>query len=197
MAPESTALQFAEKLRERRQQVKMDQATLAGAVGVPVEIIESWETGGGTELTLLELGHLADVLDTSIGELAPAAGDDLDHGVRIQEPGQQLVINGVRDGMDYYTYHCLVRSRTVPSMVPLVVDVLVDDPDKARLNGGHAGHEFLYVLEGEIDIKWGEPGDIRTAVLQTGTSLYIQPYVSHSFTAKQGTGSAKLLAINF
>jgi uncharacterized RmlC-like cupin family protein/DNA-binding XRE family transcriptional regulator len=197
MTQVSTALQFAEKLRERRQQVKMDRATLAGAVGVPVEIVESWETGGATHLTLLELGHLADVLDTSIGELAPSAADDLDHGVRIQQPDQQSVINGERDGMDYYTYHCLVRSRTVPSMVPLVVDVLVDDPDKARLNGGHSGHEFLYVLEGELDVKWGEPGDIRTAVLRTGTSLYIQPYVPHSFTAKKGTGRAKLLAVNF
>jgi transcriptional regulator with XRE-family HTH domain len=197
MAQVSTALQFAEKLRERRQQVKMDQATLAGAAGVPVETIESWEAGGATNLTLLELGQLADVLDTSIGELAPTAADDLDNGVRIQQPADQSVIQGVRDGMDYYTYHCLVRSRTVPSMVPLVVDVLVDDPDKARLNGGHAGHEFLYVLDGELDIKWGEPGDIRTAVLRTGASLYIKPYVSHSFTASKGTGSARLLAVNF
>jgi transcriptional regulator with XRE-family HTH domain len=197
MAQAATATEFAAKLRERRQQVKMDQPTLAGRLGVPAETVADWESGGGTGLTLFELGRLADVLDTSVSELAPSAADDLDHGVLIQQPADQQVIEGVRDGMDYYTYHCLVRSRTVPSMVPLVVDVLVDDPDSARLNGGHAGHEFLYVLAGEVDIKWGEPGDIRTAVLPTGASLYIKPYTSHSFTARKGTGSARLLAVNF
>jgi (S)-2-hydroxypropylphosphonic acid epoxidase len=189
--------QFADKLRERREQIKMNQSGLAELLGVPVERLDAWEAGNTADLTLGEIGRIASVLGTSVGALTPETDSDLDDGVLITPPDQQPIISGVREGVDYYVYRCLTRTRTVPSLVPLVVDVLVDDPEQAKSNHGHTGHEFIYVLEGEIHLKWGPLGRQREAVLETGASLYLQPYVPHSFTAAKGTGGAKLLAVNF
>ncbi|MFJ9556021.1 helix-turn-helix domain-containing protein [Nocardiopsis sp. NPDC101807] len=188
---------FGARLRERREQVKMDRPALAGLLGETPDTVASWEAGEGGELTLDQLARIADALGTSVGALTPQAEYDLDDGVAIQRPEDRPILKGVRDDVDYYVYNCLVRTKRAPSMVPLVVDVLTDDPDDAKFNSGHAGNEFLLVLEGEIHMKWGDPANPREALLPTGASLFVEEHVPHAFTAAKGTGTAKLVAVNF
>jgi len=198
MAGNSAVMEFGDKLRERREQVKMDQAALAGRLRISTDELNEWEQGKNVdELPFGRILELAEALDTTVDQLAPAAPDDRKNGVLVQLPEQRAVLKGVRDGLDYYVYNCLVRTRAVPSLVPLVVDVLVDDPAQAKFNDGHAGNEFIYVLSGTIHMKWGDPDAPDEAILPEGASLYIEPYVRHSFTAADGTGPARLLAVNF
>jgi (S)-2-hydroxypropylphosphonic acid epoxidase len=198
MGTEDTASTgFGVLLKERREQVKMDHAALAGLLGEDPDTIASWESGDGGDLTLAQLARISDVLGTSIGALTPSADNDLNNGVIIQLPEDRPILKGIRDNVDYYVYNCLVRTKQAPSMVPLVVDVLTDQPEQAKFNSGHAGNEFLFVLEGEIHMKWGDPENPQEALLPTGASLFVEEYVPHSFTAATGTGSAKLLAVNF
>ncbi|MUL43182.1 helix-turn-helix transcriptional regulator [Streptomonospora sp. PA3] len=190
--------EFALNLKERREQVKMDRSALADLLEISTDRLADWENGRGLEnLTLQEMSRLAETLGTSIGALAPEAENDLENGALYQLPDQRSVLKGVRGGTDYYVYHCLVRTRTAPSMVPLVVDVLVDDPKEAKFNDGHAGSEFIFVLEGEVHMMWGDPENPNETVLPTGSSLYLEPYVRHAFTATEGSGGARLLAVNF
>src|SRR5699024_7893566 len=111
---------FGARLKERREQVKMDHAALAGLLGETPSTIASWEEGDGGELTLAQLSKIADALGTSIGALTPPAEYDLDGGVAIQFPEDRPILKGVRDDVDYYVYSCLVRTKHAPSMVPLV-----------------------------------------------------------------------------
>lgn len=198
MKAETTAQAgFGALLKERREQVKMDHAALAGILGESPETIAAWEAGDGANLTLSQLGAIASALGTSIGALMPAPENDLNGGVIIQLPGERPILKGVRGGVDYYVYNCLVRTKQAPSMVPLVVDVLTDEPDQAKFNAGHAGNEFLFVLDGEIHMKWGDPENPQEAHLPTGASLFVEEHVPHAFTAAKGTGTARLLAVNF
>src|SRR3954447_4965414 len=91
--------QFAEKLRERREQVKLNQQGLAELLEVSPDTLAEWEAGNTADLTLGEIGRIASVLGTSIGELAPAVDDDLDDGVLITQPEDQQIIEGVREGV--------------------------------------------------------------------------------------------------
>ncbi|MFE7269465.1 helix-turn-helix domain-containing protein [Streptomyces sp. NPDC057623] len=197
MSNTMTASGFGARLKERREQVKMDHAALAKLLGETPDTVAAWENGDGGELTLTQLAKIADVLGTSIGALTPPAESDLNNGVVIQLPEDRPILKGVRDNVDYYVYNCLVRTKRAPSLVPLVVDVLTDDPDEAKFNSGHAGNEFLFVLEGEIHMKWGDAENPQEAVLPTGASLFVEEHVPHAFTAAKGTGSAKLIAVNF
>ncbi|MGW4116565.1 cupin domain-containing protein [Actinosynnema sp. NPDC004786] len=185
------------RIRQRRALVKMDQAALATKLDVPVSVVQGWESGTGAEpLDLTGLAGVAAALSTSIADLVPAPEDDLTDGVRFQLPDEDSSIVGSRGGMDYYVYRCLVRSPSVPMLIPLVVDVLVDDRERAEFNGGHAGHEFIYVMEGSVHMQWGDKAEPKAADLPTGASIYISPYVSHTFTALGGR-NARLLAVNF
>ncbi|MFI1015816.1 helix-turn-helix domain-containing protein [Streptomyces sp. NPDC020965] len=197
MSSTMTADGFGARLKQRREQVKMDHAALATLLGETPEAVAAWEVGEGGELTLAQLAKIADVLGTSIGALTPPAENDLNDGVVIQLPADRAILEGVRDDVDYYVYHCLVRTKRVPSLVPLVVDVLTDNPDEAKFNAGHAGSEFLFVLEGEIHMKWGDPKDPQETVLPTGASMFVEEHVPHAFTAARGTSTAKLIAVNF
>ncbi|MET8327061.1 helix-turn-helix domain-containing protein [Streptomyces sp. NPDC005181] len=197
MSSTVTASGFGARLRERREQVKMDHEALASLLGETPDTIAAWEGGDNGDLTLTQLSEIADALGTPVGNLTPPAENDLDNGVVIQLPEDRPILKGVRGGTDYYIYNCLVRTKKAPSMVPLVVDVLTDNPDEAKFNGGHGGSEFLLVVEGEIHMKWGDPENPREAVLPKGTSLFVEENVPHAFTAARGTGSAKLVAVNF
>ncbi|MCC8250106.1 cupin domain-containing protein [Saccharothrix luteola] len=175
----------------------MDQAALATKLDVPVSVVRGWESGSPEEpLDLTGLAGVAAALSTSIADLVPAPEDDLTDGVRLQLPEEDSSVVGRRGGMDYYVYRSLVRSPSVPMLVPLVVDVLVDDPERAEFNGGHAAHEFIYVMEGSVHMQWGDETAPKTADLPTGASIYISPHVSHTFTALGGR-NARLLSVNF
>ena len=190
--------QFGERLADRMSLVKLSPETLGRMIDVPAETVQGWiDSGPDDSLNVAKLDRLARALGTTIAALVPDPDDDLDLGVTFQRPGDNESRQTVRGGVDYYGFQCLARTRTMPAFIPLVVDVLVDDPKDVQLNHGHASHEFIYVMEGEIEARWGDPANPRLEVLPTGSSLYIKPDVPHSWTATPGSGRAKLLAVNF
>lgn len=194
----TTEQDFGQRLTARRQYLKMDVDTLSRRTGIEPERIENWELGSfiADEISLATLDKLATALETHIAELTPCASTDLCDGVQIKEADTGDVYVGVRNGQEYYRYRELVRSRDCPNMVSLIVDVLGTDPVRAQFNAGHDGHEFIYVVDGDVQASWGDPAAPSTARLQQGSSLYISPNVPHTFTAASSSG-ARLLAVNF
>ncbi|WP_116247561.1 cupin domain-containing protein [Nocardiopsis sp. FIRDI 009] len=188
---------YGQKIKDRREHIKMDRESFAKALGLNVDDVVALEEKGGGDLTLEKLTQIAGVLGTSTSELTPGFVTDLDEGVRVQAPGDNPVIEGMRGGTEYYTYNCLVRTRTLPKLVPLMLEVNVDDPDKAAFNSGHDAHEVIYCMEGDIHLKWGDPAAPREATIPQGGSFYIAPNVPHTLTATKGSGPAKVVSVNF
>ncbi|WP_433500725.1 cupin domain-containing protein [Sphaerimonospora sp. CA-214678] len=187
---------YGQKIRARREHIKMDRHAFARALGMTVDDIAALEDDK-KDLTLGTLTSIAGLLGTSIAELTPEFISDLDEGVRYQLPGDNPVIEGMRAGTNYYTYNCLVRTRTVPKLVPLLLEVNVDDPDKAAFNAGHDAHEVIYCMEGDIHLKWGDPDNPKEVTLPQGSSFYIAPNVPHTLTTTKGSGPGKVISINF
>ncbi|PZG56666.1 2-hydroxypropylphosphonic acid epoxidase [Spongiactinospora gelatinilytica] len=188
---------YGDKIKARREHIKMDRAAFAAALGKPTQDIEALEENKGAPLTLDTLTAIAGVLGTSLAELTPEFVSDLDDGVSYQLPQDNPIIKGLRAGTNYYTYHCLVRTRTVPKLVPLLLEVNVDDPDAAAFNVGHDAHEVIYCMEGDIHFKWGDPANPREVILPQGSSFYISPGVPHTLTTTKGSGPGKVISINF
>ena len=188
---------FGNRLRTRREQLKLPQQAVADRLAVEAGVIGDLESDNTAvdELTVRQLRRLADALESPIGELLPPPENDLELGVKIQGPNDSEEILGERGGGLYYTYHCLVRTRTVPSMVPLVVDVHVAGRDGAHLNDGHPGSELIYVMSGDVHMQWGDSTERRSKDVPEGSSIYIAPFVPHAFTSSAGT--ARLIAVNF
>jgi (S)-2-hydroxypropylphosphonic acid epoxidase len=187
---------YGEKIKARREHIKMDREAFAKALGMTADQVDSLE-GGSADITLDQLTAIANTLGTSIAELTPDFVSDLDEGVCYQLPEDNPVIKGERAGTNYYTYNCLVRTRTMPKLVPLLLEVNVDDPEKAAFNAGHDAHEIIFCMEGDIHLKWGDPENPREVTLPQGSSFYIAPGVPHTLTTTKGSGPGKVISVNF
>ncbi|WP_285730556.1 cupin domain-containing protein [Nocardiopsis sp. ATB16-24] len=188
---------YGQKIKDRREHIKMDRGSFAKMLGLSVDDVVAMEEKDSGELTLEKLTQIAGILGTSTSELTPEFVTDLDEGVRVQMPSDNPVVEGMRAGTEYYTYNCLVRTRTLPKLVPLLLEVNVDDPDKAAFNSGHDAHEVIFCMEGDIHLKWGDPANPKEATIPQGGSFYIAPNVPHTLTATKGSGPAKVVSVNF
>lgn len=89
----------------------------------------------------------------------------------------------------HMTYHPLSQDKSGRHMEPFLVDVDASDGAKFELSS-HEGEEFIYVLEGQIEINYGKENYLLTA----GDSIYYDSVVSHHVHAADGS-TARILGI--
>ncbi|SHI98288.1 transcriptional regulator, XRE family with cupin sensor [Malonomonas rubra DSM 5091] len=88
--------------------------------------------------------------------------------------------------LDFYS---MAASKKDRHMEPFLIDVKPRSGDAPPLSG-HEGEEFIYVLEGAIQINYGQ----TTYELEAGQSIYYDSIVPHDVHAK-GDQTAKILAV--
>ena len=88
--------------------------------------------------------------------------------------------------LDFYSMAANKKDR---HMEPFMIDVKPRSGDAPPLSG-HEGEEFIYVLEGAIQINYGK----TTYELEAGQSIYYDSIVPHDVHAK-GDQTAKILAV--
>lgn len=74
-------------------------------------------------------------------------------------------------------------------MDPFVIDIFPSSEEEVKLST-HEGEEFIYVLEGEVEIKYGKD----TYELKQGDSIYYESIVAHHVHS-HGNEKAKILAV--
>ncbi len=126
----------------------------------------------------------------------PSGTTDLDGGVKIAEPGEGFRITGERGGAPYYTYQHLATTDAAPELMALKLTLHCNSEKGIVLNDGHDAKELIFVLRGDVRMDWVDPeGAQRTARLQQGASVYVDPGLPHSFSSIGET--AEVLAINY
>ena len=83
----------------------------------------------------------------------------------------------------------LAEGKTSRHMEPFMIDVNPATPGSHALST-HEGEEFVYVLDGEIEIEYGK--DLH--VLAAGDSIYYDSIVPHQLRA-HGDAPARILAV--
>ena len=91
-----------------------------------------------------------------------------------------------RTHMEYFS---LAGNKIGRHIEPFLIDIRPDE-DKAFTLSAHEGEEFIYVLEGEVEINYGK--DIH--LLKQGDSIFYDSIVEHHVHAKEGQ-AAKILAV--
>lgn len=129
---------------------------------------------------------------------------DEDLMVSQPEPGDQVIVRRFGDtpvrlfpagNEPRYRLRELARSRNQPYLKGFEVTVL----SEAAKTGGegdfrHGLHEYVYNYGAEaVTMTWG--GDGREAVLESGDSAYIQPFVAHGFEAAGDDGNLVMIRI--
>ena len=90
-------------------------------------------------------------------------------------------------------YFSLAAGRTSRHIDPFIITITPSGETNHVLKG-HEGEEFLYGLEGQIEIEYGKGAHGKVYVLGPGESIYYDSIVPHQVRAHEGQ-TAKFLAV--
>lgn len=94
------------------------------------------------------------------------------------------------EGLSYgYAYESLGYAKKDRKMEPFVVTLTPAEVPHVDPNQ-HSGEEFIFVLEGEVEVKLGQ----HTDVLQPGDSIYYNSNIPHQVSC-HGKDPAKIVAV--
>ena len=97
--------------------------------------------------------------------------------------------NGVSDARKHMDYHPLAKQMADRHMEPFVVDIHPNGKQEFQLSS-HEGEEFVYVLEGEVEVVYGK----ECYRLKPGDSIFYDSIVKHHVHGANDQ-AARILAV--
>ena len=97
--------------------------------------------------------------------------------------------NDATDARKHMEYHPLAKQKTGRHMEPFIIDIQPCEEKEFKLSA-HEGEEFIYVMEGEIEIEYGK----EKYTLKEGDSIFYDSIVKHHVHGAPGK-AAKILAV--
>ena len=176
------------RIRQLRERREYTLETLAKQSGCSVEMIAALEAGDLVP-SLTPLLRLARGLGVRLGTLLDDQTLDGPAIVRHGDAGTAIHFSGNDPSRKRSTldFHPLAPHKAARNMEPFLIDVHPATGEVA-LNE-HEGEEFIYVLSGRIEIRYGKD----THQLDAGDSIYYESAVPHHVQALGG--DAKILAV--
>lgn len=118
--------------------------------------------------------------------------DDAPEGVRFMTAEESSKTSRImnRAGKPYYEYRDTAMSKVGPFRPEWIKELCVvenNDPtnENVQWNNGHFMHQFTYFI-GPVNFYYkGENGEKKVAVMNTGDTMYITPFVPHTFTTRK------------
>lgn len=182
--------QLGTKIQQIRENREMSVEELAAESQCSKEVIESIESG---ELipSLTPLIKIARVLGVRLGTFlddAPQTGPVM---VKSGKSEHVIHFSGKEDHPDTSAldFYALASGKADRHMEPFMIDVHPPASKDYKLSS-HEGEEFIYVMNGEIEILYGQD----SYLLSAGDSIYYDSIVPHDLHAS-GKEDAKILAI--
>ena len=184
----SESIHVGEKIKSFREQKNISKEVLAERSGLSLEQITLIEENVNVP-SLAPLIKIARVLGVRLGtflddndELGTAIARRTDNIKSISFSNNDAE---ARKHMDYFS---LAKAKSDRHMDPFIIDIAVSDTDFSL--SSHEGEEFIYVLEGIVEINYGK----ETYLLEQGDSIYYDSIVPHHVHAA-GQVTAKILAV--
>ncbi len=97
--------------------------------------------------------------------------------------------NGATDSRKHMEYHPLAQQKAGRHMEPFVIDIHPDENKNFQLSA-HEGEEFIYVMDGEVEVEYGK----EKYLLKKNDSIFYDSIVKHHVHGVPGK-SAKILAV--
>jgi transcriptional regulator with XRE-family HTH domain len=167
-----------EKIKLQREDKKFNLSEVAQRAQLDQEHLEKIESGEVTP-SLGILIKLARVLGVRPGTFLD---DEEEKGVVVtrkenSESPDHMNASGseARENLDFTS---LARQKSNRSMDPFLIEVHPGDTKEPKFST-HEGEEFIYVLEGRVEVVYGK----EIHILKAGDSIYYDSIVDHSVNA--------------
>jgi transcriptional regulator with XRE-family HTH domain len=184
---ENKDVKVGEKIREIRESMELTLQELADKTGFSTALLSQIEN----HLISPPLGVIITIshaLGIEIGTLFNQSGTA---PYTIVRKDQREATSRVasKEGVRYgYSYESLAPHKINRKMEPFIVTL--EPVSKKGVPYSHEGEEFIYVLEGKVEIQLGEYRDI----LEPGDSIYYDSTVSHRLSPVDNK-IARILAV--
>ena len=179
------------KIKRLRETKNLSVEEIAERSGLTVEQISSIEN----DVNLPSLGPLikiARALGVRLGTFMDdndALGPIVTRAADREKDSSISFSNDATDARKHMEYHPLAQQKAGRHMEPFVIDINPEESPEFQLSA-HEGEEFIYVMQGEIEIVYGK----ETYSLKEGDSIYYDSIVKHHVHGAPGK-SAKILAV--
>ena len=177
------------KIKGIRESKNISVEEIAERTGLSVEQINSIES----DQSLPSLGPLIKVARALGVRLGTFLDDNDNLGpvvCRAEERNNSISFsNGASDARKHMEYHSLAKQKAGRSMEPFVIDIQPSEERNFKLSA-HEGEEFIYVLEGSVEIDYGK----QQYTLNAGDSIFYDSIVQHHVHGAPGQ-AAKILAV--
>ena len=178
-----------EKIKSLREDKSISIEELAQRSGLAIEQIERIENNIDIP-SLAPLIKIARVLGVRLGTFL----DDQDEVgpvvCRKKEAKDAISFsNNAIHSRKHMEYHSLSKSKADRHMEPFIIDVMPTE-DTDFVLSSHEGEEFIYVLNGVVEINYGK----NTYILEEGDSIYYDSIVAHHVHAA-ADNKARILGV--
>jgi len=172
---EKAYVEIAPRLRALREAVGMSVEEMAAATGMTAAEVAQFESGAH-EIPVSYIFKAAQAGGVDTTELISGGQAHL-RSYSVVRHGEGLAV----DRRKTYDYKSLAYRFAGRKMEPFLVTVPAKQPDELDFNA-HTGQEFIYVVEGRLEITLGE----HPVVLSPGDCLYFDSRTRHALRGLDG-----------
>jgi len=166
---------IARRIKDLREALNLSVEDVSQRVGATVEEIAAYESGKG-EVPVSFLYALAKNTGVDLTALITGSEAKL-HQYSLVKKDQGLSVTRRKA----YKYQALAYRFNRPSMEPFIVAVPPRERQDLEFNH-HAGEEFIYLLEGRMEILLGKD----VVVMEPHDSLYFSSTIPHAMRGLDG-----------
>jgi transcriptional regulator with XRE-family HTH domain len=182
---------IGKKITTLRESLGLSVEQLAERSGCEPSTIERLESGEVAP-SLTPLIKLTRALGVRLGTLLD---DETELGPIVTRKDDAEAVSRLRDletvsDAGVLGFFSLASGKASRHMEPFLIDVQPAAAGDGHKLSSHEGEEFLYVLEGAIEVEYGK----ETRVLAEGDSIYYDSIVPHQVRAADGA-SARIIAV--
>ncbi len=177
------------KIKKLREERELSVAQLAELTGLAEEQIQRIEENIDIP-SLAPLIKIARVLSVRLGTFLDGEEKTGPTICRQNEEADTISFsNNALLSRKHMNYRSLAKSKSDRHMEPFIIDVEPIEDINFTLSQ-HEGEELIYVLEGTMEICYGD----QSYTLEQGDSIYYDSIIPHHVHAAKG-GAAKVLAV--
>ncbi|GFK92280.1 (S)-2-hydroxypropylphosphonic acid epoxidase [Fundidesulfovibrio magnetotacticus] len=176
---------ISRRIKDLRDALDITPDELAKRVGCTPEEITNYESGSG-EVPVSYLYALAKATGVDLTALITGSEAKL-HQYCLVKKNQGLAVTRRKA----YKYQALAYRFNRPSMEPFLVTVPPREREELEFNH-HAGEEFIYLLEGRLELLLGKD----VVVMNPHDSLYFSSTIPHAMRGLDGKEALFLDVIN-
>jgi transcriptional regulator with XRE-family HTH domain len=180
---------IGEKIKELRKLREMDIEELCKESNINLNLLKSIENGDVVP-SLTPITKIARVLGVRLGTFLDDAPQSDPVIVEDGKSNQVMYFSGEEGEAKFSAleFYSLGAGKNDRHMEPFLIDVHTSKGDFEL--SSHEGEEFIYVLEGTIEIKYGQ----EKYIMKKGDSIYYDSIIPHHLHSYNNEKS-KILAI--